>query len=158
MARHERRLQVLAGRQSHSAIEPSTSDYARLFDMLVGHYRYVVVDASSRLDSVTRLVSNLSEKILLVARADVASLWSAGRVAAISRRERHPANVCAGAEPFSQGRGLQRSRSRSRHRGTGAVAHSEPVLRGIRRHRSRHPVMQQATRKWPAASPAWRSN
>src|SRR5208282_3988764 len=36
---------------------------------------------SSRLDSVTRLVSNLSEKILLIAHADVASLWSAGRVA-----------------------------------------------------------------------------
>jgi len=40
-----------------------------------------VVDASSRLDSATRLASNLSEKTLLVAHADVATLWSAGRVA-----------------------------------------------------------------------------
>jgi pilus assembly protein CpaE len=33
------------------------------------------------LDNATHLVSNLSEKILLIAHADVASLWSAGRVA-----------------------------------------------------------------------------
>jgi len=36
---------------------------------------------SSRLDSATRLVGNLSEKVLLIAHADVATLWSAGRVA-----------------------------------------------------------------------------
>ncbi len=49
--------------------------------MMVGQFHYIVVDASSRLDTATRLVSNLSEKILLIAHADVASLWSAGRVA-----------------------------------------------------------------------------
>jgi pilus assembly protein CpaE len=49
--------------------------------MIAGMFHYVVVDASSRLDSATRLASNLSEKILLIAHADVASLWSAGRVA-----------------------------------------------------------------------------
>jgi pilus assembly protein CpaE len=48
---------------------------------MVGLFHYIVVDASSRLDSATRLVSNLSEKILLIAHADVASLWGAGRVA-----------------------------------------------------------------------------
>ena len=47
---------------------------------MVAHFHYIVVDASSRLDSATRLVSNLSENILLVAHADVASLWSAARV------------------------------------------------------------------------------
>lgn len=81
MARHSRGLQVLAGASGPSAIEPSASDFARLFDMIAGMFHYVVVDASSRLDSATRLASNLSEKILLVAHADVASLWSAGRVA-----------------------------------------------------------------------------
>ena len=81
MPRHDRGLQVLAGPATPSAIEPSASDFARLFDTLVGHFHYIVVDASSRLDSATRLVSNLSEKILLIAHADVASLWSAGRVA-----------------------------------------------------------------------------
>lgn len=81
MARHEDGLQLLAGSTVPGTIEPSTSDFARLFDTIVGRFQYVVVDISSRLDSAARLVSNLSEKILLIAHADVASLWSAGRVA-----------------------------------------------------------------------------
>jgi pilus assembly protein CpaE len=81
MARHDEGLQVLAGSTVPTVIEPSVSDFARLFDMMVGVFHYIVVDASSRLDSATRLVSNMSEKVLLVAHADVASLWSAGRVA-----------------------------------------------------------------------------
>ncbi len=81
MARHDRGLQVLAGASSPSAIEPSASDFARLFDMMTGMFHYIVVDASSRIDSATRLAGNLSEKILLIAHADVASLWGAGRVA-----------------------------------------------------------------------------
>jgi Flp pilus assembly CpaE family ATPase len=47
---------------------------------MAGHFRYLVVDLSSRLDAATRLVSNLSETVLLVAHADVASLWSASRI------------------------------------------------------------------------------
>jgi pilus assembly protein CpaE len=84
MARHGRAaggLQVLAGPVTPTVIEPSASDFARLLDTIVGMFHYTVVDVSSRLDSATRLVSNLSEKILLVAHADVATLWSAGRVA-----------------------------------------------------------------------------
>lgn len=81
MSRHAGGLQVLAGATAPAPIEPSASDFARLFDMMAGLFRYIVVDASSRLDSATRLISNLSEKVLLVAHADVASLWSAGRVA-----------------------------------------------------------------------------
>jgi len=80
MARHEGGLQVLAGPNSPVLMEPSTAEFARLFDMLVGHFRYVVVDASTRMDATTRLVSNLSETVLLVAHADVASLWSAARI------------------------------------------------------------------------------
>src|SRR5271168_709212 len=81
MARHGNGLQVLTGAATPTAIEPSASDFARLFDTLVGMFHYIVVDASSRLDSATRIVSNMSEKILLIAHADVATLWSAGRVA-----------------------------------------------------------------------------
>jgi pilus assembly protein CpaE len=81
MVRHDRGLQLLAGPANPTAIDPSAADFARLFDTMVGLFHYIVVDASSRLDSATRLVSNLSEKILLIAHADVASLWSAGRVA-----------------------------------------------------------------------------
>jgi pilus assembly protein CpaE len=81
MVRHDRDLQVLAGTATPTAIEPSASDFARLFDMLAGMFHYIVVDCSSRLDSATRLASNLAEKILIIAHADVATLWSAGKVA-----------------------------------------------------------------------------
>jgi len=80
MTRHRDGLQLLAGTNAPVPVEPSTAEFARLFDMLVGHFRYVVVDASSRLDATTRLVCNLSETVLLVACADVASLWRASRV------------------------------------------------------------------------------
>src|SRR5467141_4173853 len=80
MTRHNGGLQLLAGPNAPAAVEPSTAEFARLFDMLVTHFRYVVVDASSRVDNATRLVGNLSETVLLVAHADVASLWSAARI------------------------------------------------------------------------------
>src|SRR5271168_1747814 len=80
MTRHAGGLQLLAGTNAPAAIEPSTAEFVRLFDMLVTHYRYVVVDNSSRLDAASRLVANLSEYVLLVACTDVASLWSAARV------------------------------------------------------------------------------
>jgi len=80
MTRHAGGLQVLAGSGTPAAVEPSTTDFARLFDMLVSHFRYVVADVSTRLDGATRLVCNLSETVLLVAHTDVASLWSSARV------------------------------------------------------------------------------
>jgi pilus assembly protein CpaE len=80
MTKHSGGLQLLAGANTPAVNEPSSAEYARLFDLMAGHFRYVVVDNSSRLDSATRLVGNLSEAVLLVAHADVASLWSASRV------------------------------------------------------------------------------
>ncbi len=80
MTRHSGGLQLLAGANVPAAVDPSTADFVRLFDMLVSHYRYVVVDASSRFDAASRLVASLSETVLLVACSDVASLWSAARV------------------------------------------------------------------------------
>jgi pilus assembly protein CpaE len=73
-------LQLLAGPNIPVPVEPSTAEFARLFDMLMGHFRYIVVDASTRLDPTTRLVCNLSQAVLMVANADVAALWSASRV------------------------------------------------------------------------------
>src|SRR5207248_10611282 len=61
MTRHPDGLHLLAGTSTPSALEPATSDYAALFDLLVSHYRYIVVDTSTRLDPATRLVCNLSE-------------------------------------------------------------------------------------------------
>ena len=80
MTRHSGGLQLLAGTNVPAAVDPSTAEFVRLFDMLVTHYRYVVVDASSRFDAATRLIASLSETVLLVACSDVASLWSAARV------------------------------------------------------------------------------
>src|ERR1700757_1353625 len=80
MTRDPGGLQLLAGANTPIPTEPSTAEFARLFEMLATHFRYIVVDASSRLDSATRLVGNLSETVLLVAHADVASLWSAARI------------------------------------------------------------------------------
>ncbi len=80
MTRHGGGLQLLAGTNVPAAVDPSTAEFVRLFDMLVSNYRYVVVDASSRFDAATRLIASLSETVLLVACSDVASLWSAARV------------------------------------------------------------------------------
>jgi pilus assembly protein CpaE len=80
MTRHSGGLQLLAGANVPASVDPSTSEFVKLFDMLVTHYRYVVVDSSSRFDAATRLIASLSETVLLVACSDVASLWSAARV------------------------------------------------------------------------------
>ncbi len=73
-------LHLLAGPQQPYPSVPTPAELARLFDLLANHYRYVVVDASSRLDSTTRLLSDLSNAVLMVAQTDVVSLWSAGRI------------------------------------------------------------------------------
>lgn len=78
--RHSGGLQLLAGNTTPLGIEPSTAEFARLFDMLAGQFRYVVADASSRLDATARLVCNLSRTVLMVATADLAGIWSAPRI------------------------------------------------------------------------------
>jgi len=80
MTRHSGGLQLLAGNSIPMAAEPSTAEFARLFDLLSNNFRYVVVDASSRLDATARLVCNLSQTVLMVATADVACMWSAARI------------------------------------------------------------------------------
>jgi pilus assembly protein CpaE len=80
MTRHSGSLQLLAGPTMPVPVEPSNAEFAKLFDLLMGHFRYVVVDVSSRIDAATRLVCNLAHMVLLVAHTDVASLWSAARV------------------------------------------------------------------------------
>jgi pilus assembly protein CpaE len=73
-------LHLLAGPQQPYPTEPTPGEMARLFDLLVNHYRFVVVDGSSRLDPTTRLLSDLSNAVLVVAQTDVVSLWSAARI------------------------------------------------------------------------------
>src|SRR5579871_4787356 len=73
-------MQLLAGSQQPYPSEPTPGELARLFDLLVNHYRFVVVDISNRLDATTRLLSDLSNAVLAVTQTDVVSLWSVGRI------------------------------------------------------------------------------
>lgn len=73
-------VHLLAGIAEPLTEELAYSDFARLFELIMSQYRYVVVDVSSRLDHLTRLVCDIADKILLVAHADVTSLWSAAKV------------------------------------------------------------------------------
>jgi pilus assembly protein CpaE len=78
--RHAGGLQLLAGASSPSEVQPSPAEFARLFDLLAAYFQVVVVDLSTRMDVVTRLICDLSQTVLVVAGADVASLWSAARI------------------------------------------------------------------------------
>jgi len=73
-------LQLLAGPQQPLAATPTAAELARLFDILVSQFRYVIVDASNRIDDTARMLCELSNAVLLVAQADVVSLWSASRL------------------------------------------------------------------------------
>ena len=73
-------LHLLAGAQQPHNTVPSAAELARLFDLLVSHYNFVVLDCSGRLDSTTQMICDLSNAVLLVAQTDVVSLWSAGRI------------------------------------------------------------------------------
>jgi len=73
-------LHLLAGPPQPYATGATAVELARLFDLLVGRYRYVVVDCSGRLDTTTRLLADLSNAVLMIAQTDVVSLWSAGRI------------------------------------------------------------------------------
>ena len=73
-------LQLLAGPQQPLQLSPSAAELARLFDLLVSNFQYVIVDCSNRSDALFRMISDLSNAVLIVAQADVVSLWSAARI------------------------------------------------------------------------------
>jgi pilus assembly protein CpaE len=86
-------MQLLAGPQQPQTAAPTSAELARLFDLLVSHFRFVVVDCSGRLDQTTRLLCDLSNIVLLVTQADVVSLWSAGRIRAFLEESGSPNRV-----------------------------------------------------------------
>lgn len=73
-------LHLLASPTESDPYEPTPGELARLFDFLVNHYRFVIVDASCRPDHTTKLLSDLSNQVLIVAQNDVISLSCAGRI------------------------------------------------------------------------------
>jgi pilus assembly protein CpaE len=85
MVHHSSGLQVLAGPAHPFDGDLSGGDMARLFDLLVSTFHFVIVDASSRMDTATRILCDLSDSVLLIANTDVASLWSAARVSELLR-------------------------------------------------------------------------
>ncbi len=82
MTQYKGGLHLLAGPQQPYPAPPTAAELARLFDILVSHYNYVIIDCSSRLDQTTRMLCDLSNAVLLVTQTDVVSLWSAGRLRA----------------------------------------------------------------------------
>lgn len=73
-------LQLLAGPQQPLQLSPSTAELARLLDLLVSNFQYVIVDCSNRSDGLFRMISDLSNGVLIVTQTDVVSLWSAARI------------------------------------------------------------------------------
>jgi pilus assembly protein CpaE len=80
MTQCKNEMQLLAGPQQPQVLAPTAAELAKLFDLLVSQFRYVVVDCSNRVDDTARVLCDLSNAVLLVAQADVVSLWSAGRM------------------------------------------------------------------------------
>jgi pilus assembly protein CpaE len=73
-------LHLLAGAQQPHNNVPTASELARLFDLLVDQYHFVILDCSGRMDATTQMICDLSNAVLMVAQTDVVSLWSAGRI------------------------------------------------------------------------------
>ncbi|MFZ1132009.1 MAG: AAA family ATPase [Terriglobales bacterium] len=73
-------LHLLAGAQQPHNAAPTASELARLFDLLVNQYHFVVLDCSGRMDGTVQHICALSNAALLVTQTDVVSLWSAGRI------------------------------------------------------------------------------
>ncbi len=76
-------LHLLAGLSEALGDEVLTSDFPRLFDLLLAHYEFVVVDGSSRMDRAVRVVCDLSDTVLVVSQTDVTSLWSTAKLQAV---------------------------------------------------------------------------
>jgi pilus assembly protein CpaE len=86
-------LNLLAGLGHVSATTLTSTELARLFDLLVTQYRYIVVDCSSRSDEITRVLCDLAHRVLLVAQTDVVALWSTSRLQAWLRESSTPEKI-----------------------------------------------------------------
>jgi pilus assembly protein CpaE len=80
MTHYRSGLHLLAGAQQPHSATATASELARLFDLLVSQYNFVVVDCSGRLDATMQMICDLSNAVLMVAQTDVVSLWSASRI------------------------------------------------------------------------------
>jgi pilus assembly protein CpaE len=168
MVQHSSGLQVLAGASHPFNGDLSGGDMARLFDLLVRTFRFVIVDASSRMDTASRIVCDLSDSILLVAHTDVASLWSAARVTELLRESganervrlvlnrfrkisgfsESDAEVAAGAKLLWKIPNNYPAVSAAIDRGTPIIAHNNEVARSLQELAGALTKTQEVKRKW----------
>lgn len=80
MTRTDKGVHLLSGISDPASFHATGPALAQLLDVLLLHHKAVVIDLSSRLDSVTRSLCDLVDNVLVVAQPDITSLWSANRV------------------------------------------------------------------------------
>ena len=87
-------IHLLAAPQVPTSLKPSEDEVGRVLDIMVNHYRYVVVDVSSRLDPLVRMVCTFADTILFNGKVVVYDAPPAqalavrdGRIAAIGSNE-----------------------------------------------------------------------
>jgi pilus assembly protein CpaE len=74
-------IHLLAAPQVPTPMKPAEDEISRVFELVAGHYKYVVVDLSSRLDPLVQMVCAFSDTVLMIAETDmIALLWNAARV------------------------------------------------------------------------------
>jgi Flp pilus assembly CpaE family ATPase len=95
-------LHLLAGAQQPAQNTASAAEIARLFDLLVSHFQYVIVDCSNRNDALFRLIADLSNAVLLVTQTDVVSLWSAARMRSFLEQGTGRDRVCLVVNRFKK--------------------------------------------------------
>ena len=59
---------------------PRPEEFMQLLDLMTSMFRYIVIDASSRLDDLTRITCDFSDRVVLVSPADVVALWSSSKI------------------------------------------------------------------------------
>lgn len=78
--RSARELSVLAGLIAPTPGNIAAADVEKMLGLLTQTYSNVVVDLSSRLDTITCAVAAAASKVLLVSQTDVPSIWSANQI------------------------------------------------------------------------------
>jgi pilus assembly protein CpaE len=86
-------LGFLAGPTKFVDRYPDPKDVARLFQRLSEHYQYVIVDCSGGVNPANRAVAGLSSIVLLVAQANVVSLWGVAQGRSFLSEETDPGKL-----------------------------------------------------------------
>ncbi len=128
-------LQLLAGPQQPQSLTPTAAELARLFDLLVAHFRYVVVDCSGRVDQTARLLCDLSNAVLLVAQRRRGFTVERQPHSRVSGRRRHPRSGAHRSQSLQENSRLHRRGRRKSHQLQAAVEDSQQLPVDCARHR-----------------------